>query len=385
MLGEFDTDCIRPLPAGHLGQEVRAVTLRIWLTTACVAAGLGLGATTTAAAGETKTKTEYSFGSLRALAPEVAKAQAEAWLKKAGKFDQVAFDKIWANAEVSVLDRTLETLELGNADAKAVMGLGRNAAIDAPKELPAVLKDEKADSYLRANLALGFARGLTNGRVYEESLEALKVVKAEQTVDPAAYYFHRAVAEHALIKKDEALRSIVSLIDDVTDAPDRYKMLATIMFLDMGNWKKDEKDLSNIRRLMDNSERRLSQSRGGKTTQDIQKKIVFRLDELIKEKENQAKGQCNGGCCPNGGNCDKLGGGNIRSSNPASDSAILGGAGKGTVDDKKLREYAEKWGTMPEKDRAKAIMEITRDLPAKYRVVIEDYFKALSNAPTASK
>jgi hypothetical protein len=41
---------------------------------------------------------------------------------------------------------------------------------------------------------------------------------------------------------------------------------------------------------MDNSERRLSQARGGKITQDIQKKIVFRLDELIKELEQQAKG-----------------------------------------------------------------------------------------------
>ena len=46
----------------------------------------------------------------------------------------------------------------------------------------------------------------------------------------------------------------------------------------------------------------MSQARGGKTTQDIQKKIVFRLDELIKEKENQAKGgQGNGGACPAGG------------------------------------------------------------------------------------
>jgi len=36
---------------------------------------------------------------------------------------------------------------------------------------------------------------------------------------------------------------------------------------------------------------------------------------------------------------------------------------------------------MPERDRAKAIMEITKDLPARYRVVIEDYFKALSNTP----
>ena len=63
------------------------------------------------------------------------------------------------------------------------------------------------------------------------------------------------------------------------------------MLVDMLSWKKDEKDLSNIVKLMDNSERRLDLSRPGKITQDIQKKIVFRLDELIKEKENQCQGR----------------------------------------------------------------------------------------------
>jgi hypothetical protein len=264
------------------------VTVRKWLTTAVIAAGLGLGGATSAGAADTKA--EFTFGALRAATPEVAKAQAEAWLKKVGKFDQAAFDKIWADQDASVLDRTLAGLELGNADAKTILASANVADVDAPKDVPAILKDTKQDTYLRANLTLGFARGLTNGRVYEESLAALSTIKAEETVDPAAYYFHRAVAEHALIKKDDAMRSIVRLIDDVSDAPDRYKMLATIMFLDMGNWKKDEKDLANIRRLMDNSERRLGQARAGKITQDIQKKIVFRLDELIKEKEQQAKG-----------------------------------------------------------------------------------------------
>ena len=61
----------------------------------------------------------------------------------------------------------------------------------------------------------------------------------------------------------------------------------------------------------------------------------------------------------------------------------MGGAGNGTVDDKKLATLAKSWGTMPEHERAKAIMEITKDLPARYRVVIEDYFKALSNATPA--
>ena len=264
------------------------MTLRKWLTMAVVAAGLGLGATLPASAADTKT--EFTFGTLRAATPEVAKAQAEAWLKKAGKFDQAAFDKIWAQEEASVLDKTLATLEFGSPEAKKIMDAARVATVEAPKAVPPVLKDEKQDSYFRGNLALGFARALTNGRVYEESLEALGGIKAEQTVDPAVYFFHRAVAEHALMKKDDAMRSIVRLLDDVADAPDRYTMLGRIMFVEMATWARDEKDLSNIRRLMDNSERRLGQARGGKTTQDIQKKIVFRLDELIKEKENQAKG-----------------------------------------------------------------------------------------------
>jgi hypothetical protein len=352
------------------------VTVRKWLTTAVAAAGLGLGLAPSATAGE---KVEYTFGSLTTATPEDAKAQAAAWLKKVGKFDQAAFDKVWINAEASVLDRTLASLELGSPQAKAVLDQARNAANEAPKGVPAVLKDEKADPYLRANLAVGFARGLTNGRVYEESLAALTPVKPEKTVDPASYYFYRAVAEHALMKKDDAMRSIAHLLDDVGGAPDRYTMIGRILFVEMATWKRDEKDLANIRRLMDNSERRLSQARGGKTTQDIQKKIVFRLDELIKEKENQAKGgQSNGGNCPNGGN--QIGAGTTRSSSPAPDDAILGGAGNGTVDEKKLATIAKAWGTMPEKERAKAIMEITKDLPARYKVIIEDYFKALSSA-----
>src|SRR5207248_5280568 len=112
----------------------------------------------------------------------------------------------------------------------------RDAAHEAPKGVPPLLTDEKADPYVRANLAVGFARGLTNGRVYEESLAALIPIKAEQTVDPAAYFFYRAVAEHALMKKDDAMRSIVRLLDDVGGAPDRYTMIGRILFVELATW-----------------------------------------------------------------------------------------------------------------------------------------------------
>jgi hypothetical protein len=197
-------------------------------------------------------------------------------------------------------------------------------------------------------------------------------------VEPSTYFFHKAVAEHALIKKDKATKTIFRMLDDVPDAPDRYRMLATIMLIDMQTWKKDEKDLSNIVKLMDNSERRLELSRPGKVTQEIQKKIVFRLDELIKEKENQAKGgQCNGGNCPGGGKPGQGQSGGSNPSSPMQDSNIGGGSGPGNLDGK-IKAYQEKWGELPEHERARAIIELTRDLPPRYRVQIEDYFKSLN-------
>jgi hypothetical protein len=252
------------------------------------AAALALGLTLPATAADVK-KSEFTFGALRAASPEAAKAQAEAWLKSVNKFDQKALDAIWAQEDLTVLDKVAEALKLGSADAKKLLDESAFADKSAPKAVPAILKDTKQNSFFRANLALAYARNLSSARVYEEALGALEAVPAEQVVDPASYFFHKAVAEHALIKKEKAAKTIVRLLDDVADSPDRYKMLATIMFIDMQGWKKDEKDLSNIVKLMDNSERRLDLARGGKITQDIQKKIVFRLDELIKEKENQAK------------------------------------------------------------------------------------------------
>jgi hypothetical protein len=61
------------------------------------------------------------------------------------------------------------------------------------------------------------------------------------------------------------------------------------MVLDMRSWR-DDKDLGWVARKMDNIERRLELARGGPQTQKIQKEVVARLDEIIKQMENQAKG-----------------------------------------------------------------------------------------------
>ena len=237
------------------------------------------------------TKEVPSFGILRAPAPEQARSQALDWLKGVGKTDETttkAFDAIWAS-DRTLLDKMTATLELGDADAKKLLDEARDPNMPAPQTVPAAIKDAKRPLFYRANLALAYAKALSTRRIYEEGLEALKTIKPEQVVDPSSYLFYKAVAEHALLLKREADDTILRLLDDVVDAPERHKMVAALMHFDMRQWR--DKDLGWIARKMGNIERRLDLSRGGPKTQKMQKEVVMRLDELIKQLEDRTRAE----------------------------------------------------------------------------------------------
>jgi len=334
-------------------------------------------------------KPTFGFSTLKTSTPEAAKAKTEAWLKSVGKFDQAAFDKVWADEGRTILDRTADSLALGSPEAATILANVRKHDAPAPAETPALLKDAKLDTFFRTNVVLAFSKAAASRKAYEEALDALNTVTTpEAVVDPAAFYFFKAVSEHATMRKEPATTSIVKLLDDVADAPDRYKMVATLMFFEMQSWSNDPKALSNIERLMDNSGRRLELARAGEKTQDIQKKIVFRLDELIKEQENKNKPGPPGDGPPNGGNCPGGGppggppgnqpGNQTNPTQNAADSVIMGGSGKGAVDEKQLRQIAEQWGNLPPEKRAKIVDDITRDQPLKYKQMIDEYFRSLN-------
>jgi hypothetical protein len=68
---------------------------------------------------------------------------------------------------------------------------------------------------------------------------------------------------------------------------------------------------------------------------------------------------------------------NIKSSNPQQDNYGGTGSGAGNVDARKLKEMADIWGHLPEGERAKALSDMTRDMPPRYRQAIEEYFSRL--------
>jgi hypothetical protein len=159
--------------------------------------------------------------------------------------------------------------------------------------VPALLKNEKLPVFFRANLGLAYARALSNRRIHDEALGTLQLFRPEQVVDPAGLLFHRAVCEHALLQKNDAGKTIGRLLADSLDSPERYKTVSMLMLLDMQTWK--DKDLAAVARKMDNIKDRLDLARGGPQTQQLQKDVILRLDELIKELENKAKKQQGGG------------------------------------------------------------------------------------------
>src|SRR6185436_416120 len=109
------------------------------------------------------------FGTLEVASPESAQTQSAAWLKSTGADAAVMakFEQLW-KSDVSVLDKVVGTLELGDPAAAKLMAEARDPLAPAPMAAPAILKDQNRPIFFRANLALGSARALSNRSVPEE-------------------------------------------------------------------------------------------------------------------------------------------------------------------------------------------------------------------------
>ena len=227
-----------------------------------------------------------TIGVIKGPSFESAKAQAMAYLKAHKPAAADKAEALWnTNEDRALLDRVAETLMLACDTAKQLVETARDPKSAAPTEVPAVLKDAKCPAFFRANLGLYVAKQYANRRVHEQAIEILRATRPEYVVDPASYYFYKAVAENKLLLKDEGLQSIDRLTLNVMDSPERYIVLATLMKAEMLGWK--DKDLGHAGRLMHEIEGRLEIARGGPKTQGKQKEVIAILDKLIKDLEDQ--------------------------------------------------------------------------------------------------
>ena len=342
-----------------------------------------------------------SFGTLQAPTAEAARAKALAWYTRVGGKDQTKFDAIWGT-DRPLMDKVADTLSLGNPEAAKILKQAREANGPVLEGVPSLIKDKKVDLYLRANLGLAYAKALAQRRIFEETQLTLdsRYVKPEDVEDPSVYFFTKALADYSLMARTEATSSILRLLEDVSDAPERYRMVGALMQFDMRTWQ--DNDLGWISRKMNIIADRLDVTRGGEKTRKMQKEVLVRLEEMIKEKENQQKQQqqspgppkpgdpkpgdgSDGQCPPGGPPKDGPPGNTNQPSNPLQDSQIAQSSGEGKIDPKEKSKATEQWGNLQEKDRAKIMRELTRDLPKELKESSDIFLKKLGEKEPANK
>lgn len=230
---------------------------------------------------------------------------------------------------------------------------------------------EGQDPFYVANIGLYIGTQLVRLRMFDEGLETLKAVDAEQVVDPAGLFFYQAVAAQAVLELQPALDALEQLLEHTEGSPVRYTVTATLMRAELE--RLEQKSLGEIARLMADSERRLDLGRAGERVQGVQERILKTLDELIKSLEDNSQQDDSGSNQAQGGGAK-----------PADDARVKGSTGKGESDPKQFSKDG-RWGDLPEKEQAQAKNILNRDFPAHYRQAVDSYLKKLANRPAGAR
>ncbi|MCA8990465.1 MAG: hypothetical protein KDA88_00715 [Planctomycetaceae bacterium] len=221
------------------------------------------------------------------------------------------------------------------------------------------------------NVQYFYARHLAVLNLYEEALLTFDGVEPHALVDPAGYFFYRAVCEHHLLLKEDGLATISKLLNDTEQIPLRYQKVGELLQNDLENL--EEKSIGEVARQMRDVERRLELGRAGQRVQRVEERIIATLDEIIEKMEQQQSGGGGGG------------GGQMQtppSGNPSDESYVGGVKGPGETDRKDVG-HKDDWGDLPPKAQTAAKNLLERQFPAHYRQAVEEYLKKIAERPAA--
>ena len=299
---------------------------------------------------------------------DLARTKTLDWAAAQGLTDRnqiEAIGKLWAIGEdtpsaENVLARVVRTFSM---TSPAVSRLVQSCQQGSTQRLELdLITASDADPFFATNLKCYVGRSMTQMEMYDEALELFSRVDQSQVVDPASFFFFKAVCEHSLLQKQAGLATLKNLLKNTTEVPVRYRSVAELMQSDLQALK--EKSLDEVARMMSDVERRLGLGRGGERVQKVEEEIIASLDELIKKAEQQQ----GGGSGQAGGNAP---------SSPAQDSRVKGSTAPGEVDERDIGKKSG-WGSLPPKARARARNLIDRELPPHYRSAIEQYLRKLA-------
>jgi hypothetical protein len=274
-------------------------------------------------------------------------------------------------AGIDVLDRLASTL--AKSDDRVATLVDYCTGVSKAEVLPefAWLAVSDTPQFVRYNMRLYLARWLVQQGYYDEAIAWTDGLSTEDVVLPESLLFYRAVAHHRLVEPDKADTAISQLLEREEDLPMRYQKLADLMRQDLSGL--EDESLDHIARRMEDVRRRLAQGRTGEQVQKVENGVLESLDKLIKKAEDQmqqSQSSSSAGGQPSGA--------------PMQDSQIAELKGPGKVEPRDIGRGSG-WGNLPEKDREKAMQDISREFPSHYREVIEEYFRRLAAEDSADE
>ena len=303
--------------------------------------------------------------------PEDVREQAFAWLEesRAGDAALTTATELWSAVPeqptgTQQLDCLAGTFALVDQDAARLVALCSAAKSQLLLPSQPWLTDPKTPPLVANNMRLVYGRWLVHEALFDEALAMLSGLEPEDVVAPASLLFYQGVVHHKLLEKEAGLKVIEQLLAGAEQSPRRYVDVAQLMQQDLQALEDDT--LDHIARRMDDIRRRLDLGRAGKKVRQIEDGVIESLDKLIKKLEEQQQQQGSGSS-----------GDNLRSSNPAPDSQIIGGKGRGEVTKRRIGAESG-WGDLPAKEREEVLQQIGRDFPSHYRDVIQEYFRRLA-------
>lgn len=317
------------------------------------------------------------------LSAEAAKQAALAWSATRPDYRPEAIpllEEVWKfptspPAPAERLDAVLRTFYIVDPDVRqlvdACTALNRpSAATDF-----AALHTSADQPFYAHNIRAFYARFLAVMKCYDEALTLYADVDPAHLVDPAGALFYRAVCEHALLRREEGLATLKTLLERTEQVPLRFASVAELMRHDLEAL--EEKTLGEVARQMRDVERRLDLGHAGQRVQRAEEQIINTLDEIIEKLEQQQGG--GGG----GGGQQGQPQGN-QSSNPAQESYVGGVKGPGEVDPKSAGHEAG-WGNLPEKEQAQVKNMLDKQFPSHYRQAVTEYLRKLGQRPAPTR
>jgi len=312
---------------------------------------------------------------------ETNREKLDAWLRSqeaAGRIDAAKVEKI--RAAIAEAEDPLEAAirEVDAGYRKAMDRLeadGEEAAIGPFEAIVASEKDRVIRAYAQYRLAETQLL-LEEFEIGEKLLfEMLETGSIDAIAQDAQAYFLLGFAWAQLDKKIEALGLFHRFLRSYPDAPERYRSLAKQMLRELESEYRNP--LLDVAGQMKSIQRLLKKARTGELTQERQEavtKLLQRLIELAEQMEKSGSGSGGGG---GGGGGGRAGGNN--SNGPANDSSLPPGASNVG----KLRRISrgkadEVWGDLKDKDREEAMQLLKERFPERYRELLEEYYKALS-------